>query len=305
MTSQNPSNQTTPVTSVTSAASVATEKSAAPRSSRSRTTRTPRIQGKQTFMRAIRAEWVKIRSLRSTWITSGIAVAITVLIGAGMTAGFAQQAEYASTAKNMVTAGSALGMIVVAVLGALIITGEYSSGQIRSSLAAVPHRGRLLAAKAIVASLLAFVLGAGSVLASWAISLPFMDGHAGSLTDPKYVGFIWGTGLAYVGITLMAMGLGYLMRSTAGSITVVVTLLFVIDIPLQLMSMKWDWAMKIQGLGTQVVSSAVTDPFALATTWADEGTLRYLEHWQAALVFGAWAIIPIVLGWVVFSRRDA
>ena len=267
-----------------------------------------RIQGRQTFARAVGSEWIKIRSLRSTWITSAIAIVTSVLIGAGLTIGMGKTAEYADTARYSLIAGTTLGQIVVAVLAALVITGEYSSGQIRSSLAAVPHRGRLLWAKALVISFVAFLLGSLSTLLSWAISAPFLGEHAGSLTDAHYLGFFWGSGLAYAGIALMTLGLGFLLRSTAGSLTVVTVLLFVIEIPLSLMAMKWEWAAKIIGLLPGKVAVAVTDPFQLTQTWgsqADGGATSFLEHSHAVLVFAAWALIPMLIGWIVFSRRDA
>ena len=267
-----------------------------------------RIQGRQTFARAVGSEWIKIRSLRSTWITSAIAIVTSVLIGAGLTIGMGKTAEYADTARYSLIAGTTLGQIVVAVLAALVITGEYSSGQIRSSLAAVPHRGRLLWAKALVISFVAFLLGSLSTLLSWAISAPFLGEHAGSLTDAHYLGFFWGSGLAYAGIALMTLGLGFLLRSTAGSLTVVTVLLFVIEIPLSLMAMKWEWAAKIIGLLPGKVAVAVTDPFQLTQTWgsqADGGAASFLEHSHAVLVFAAWALIPMLIGWIVFSRRDA
>lgn len=267
-----------------------------------------RVQGRQTFARAVGSEWIKIRSLRSTWITSAIAIVTSVLIGAGLTIGMGKIAEYADTARYSLIAGTTLGQIVVAVLAALMITGEYSSGQIRSSLAAVPHRGRLLWAKALVISFVAFLLGSLSTLLSWAISAPFLGEHAGSLTDAHYLGFFWGSGLAYAGIALMTLGLGFLLRSTAGSLTVVTVLLFVIEIPLSLMAMKWEWAAKIIGLLPGKVAVAVTDPFQLTQTWgsqADGGATSFLEHSHAVLVFAAWALIPMLIGWIVFSRRDA
>ena len=267
-----------------------------------------RVQGRQTFARAVGSEWIKIRSLRSTWITSAIAIVTSVLIGAGLTIGMGKTAEYADTARYSLIAGTTLGQIVVAVLAALVITGEYSSGQIRSSLAAVPHRGRLLWAKALVISFVAFLLGSLSTLLSWAISAPFLGEHAGSLTDAHYLGFFWGSGLAYAGIALMTLGLGFLLRSTAGSLTVVTVLLFVIEIPLGLMAMKWEWATKIIGLLPGRVAGAVTDPFQLTQTWgsqADGGATSFLEHSHAVLVFAAWALIPMLIGWIVFSRRDA
>ena len=97
---------------------------------------------------------------------------------------------------------------------------------------------RLLWAKALVISFVAFLLGSLSTLLSWAISAPFLGEHAGSLTDAHYLGFFWGSGLAYAGIALMTLGLGFLLRSTAGSLTVVTVLLFVIEIPLGLMAMN-------------------------------------------------------------------
>ena len=264
----------------------------------------PRIQGRQTFLRSVRAEWIKFWSLRSSWITSFITITLTVLFGAGLTAAFGRSGHYQDTAKNMITSGLTFGQVVVAVLGALIITGEYSSGQIRSSLTAIPHRGRLLLAKAVVLSVVAFLLGSVSVFLSWAISKPFIGEHAGSLTDSHYAGHIWGSGLVFAVIALMALGLGFLLRSTAGTITVIVSLLFIISTPLQIAASKWDWIYKIIGCLPSTVSSAVSDPFQNATQWGGDG-VQFLSHGQAIAVFVAWALVPLLIAWFVFSRRDA
>ena len=263
-----------------------------------------RIQGRQTILRSVRAEWIKLWTLRSTWITSFIAIALTVLFGAGLTAAFGQSERYQDIAKESITAGLNFGQIVVAVLGALIITGEYSSGQIRSSLAAVPKRGRLLLSKAVVLAVVSFILGSVSVFLSWAISKPFLGEHAGSLTDAHYTGYIWGSGLAYAVIALMTLGIGLLLRSTAGAITVVVSVLFVVTVPLQLAASKWEWINKVIGCLPSTVSSAVSDPFQNATQWGGDG-VQFLSHGQAIAVFVAWALVPLIAAWVVFSRRDA
>lgn len=264
----------------------------------------PRIQSRQTILRSVRAEWIKFWSLRSTWITSFIAIALTVLFGAGLTAASGQSEQYQDMAKDLITQGLAFGQIVVAVLGALIITGEYSSGQIRSSLAAVPKRGQLLASKAVVLAIVSFLLGSLSVFLSWAISKPFIGEHAGSLTDSHYAGYIWGSGLVFAVIALMALGLGFLLRSTAGAITVIVSLLFVVAVPLQLAANKWDWIYKIIGCLPSTVSEAVSDPFQRTTEWGGQGA-QFLTHGQAIAVFTAWALIPLIAAWFVFSRRDA
>ena len=264
----------------------------------------PRIQGRQTILRSVHAEWIKFWSLRSTWITSFITITLTVLFGAGLTAAFGRSEHYQDTAKNMITSGLTFGQVVVAVLGALIITGEYSSGQIRSSLAAVPKRGRLLLSKAVVLAVVSFILGSVSVFLSWAISKPFLGEHAGSLTDAHYAGYIWGSGLAYAVIALMTLGIGFLLRSTAGAITVIVSLLFVVAVPLQLAASKWEWINKVIGCLPSTVSSAVSDPFQNATQWGGDG-VQFLSHGQAIAVFVAWALVPLIAAWVVFSRRDA
>ena len=259
-----------------------------------------KITGRQTLLRSIAAEWLKFWTLRSTWVTSFVAVALIVLFSAGTAIGFAQSEKLHEVAKDMITFGLIFGRIVVAVLGALIITGEYASGQIRSSLAAVPRRGRLLLSKAVVLSVVAFLLGSGSVLLSWAISKPFLGEHAGSLTDWDYSAYILGSGLDCVGIALMALGIGFLLRSTAGAITVIVSLLFVADIPLQLLSRKWEWAGKLMECLPRSVAAALSD---LSINWSD--STHFLTQSQAIAIFAAWAIIPVIAAWLVFSRRDA
>ena len=263
-----------------------------------------RIQGRQTILRSARSEWIKFWTLRSTWITSFIAIALTVLFGAGLAAALGQSEEYQDRAMNLITSGLTFGQIVVAVLGALIITGEYSSGQIRSSLAAVPRRGRLLLSKAVVLSVSSFLLGSVSIFLSWAISKPFLGEHAGSLTDSHYFGHIWGSGLVFVGIALMTLGIGFLLRSTAGAITVIVSLLFVVAVPLQLAASKWEWINKVIGCLPSTVSEAVSDPFQRTTEWGAQG-VQFLSHGQAVAVFAAWALVPLIAAWFVFTRRDA
>lgn len=265
----------------------------------------PRVDGRQSFVGAVRAEWIKLRTLTSTWVTSGITVVITVMFGAGLAVNYAGSPSRVDEAKTMITMGSVLGMVVVAVLGALMITGEYASGQIRSSLMAVPRRGRLFAAKALVVSGFSFILGVLCVALSYAVSYPFMKGHAGSLTDAHYLGLFWGTGLVFAFIALMAQGVGYLTRSTAGAITVVVSVLFVVPIPFNLIAGHWKWANKVLGLLPDTLSTAVSDPFSLAHQWGQAGTAVFLQHWQAIAVFAAWAIVPLAIAAVVFTRRDA
>jgi putative integral membrane transport protein len=205
---------------------------------------------------------------------------------------------YADKAANYLTAGSSFGQIAVAVLGALLITGEYSSGQIRSSLAAVPRRGRLFAAKAVVVAIFSALLGLVTVALTYLFSLPILGDKAGSLSNPEYLGFFWGTALAFAIIGLMAMSFGYILRSTAGSISLVVVLLFVIQIPLGMASAKWSWAAYAMEILPSTSGAAAADPYNLIVT-------TKLDYDVVIAAGYAWAIIPMIIAYFVFSKRDA
>lgn len=258
-----------------------------------------RVQAKQTFFSVFRSEWSKLASLRSTWITAAIASLITIGISVLIMAQYSGMKGYADKAANYLTVGSSFGQIAVAVLGALLITGEYSSGQIRSSLAAVPRRGRLFAAKALVVAIFSALLGLVTVALTYLLSLPILGDKAGSLSNPEYLGFFWGTAMAFAIIGLMAMSFGYILRSTAGSISLVVVLLFVLLIPLGLAASKWEWVRYITDVLPSSSAAAVADPYHLL------GTITKLDHGAVIASGYAWAIIPMIIAYFVFSKRDA
>ena len=150
-----------------------------------------------------------------------------------------------------------------------------------------------------------FALGAVSILLTWALSTPLIGERATSLTNHKFLGYVWGTGLAYAGIGLMALGLGFLLRSTAGSITVVSSLLFTLNIPLSIASNFWGWAGKALYLTPSVTVSAVIDPFSVQSNWAEGSTAPWIGHSAAVAVFAAWVLVPLLAGWLAFTSRDA
>lgn len=260
---------------------------------------------RQTLVRAVRSEWIKLRTLRSTWVTAVITLFMTTGIGTLATVITSKPEYFGSDGWKMAILGASFGQIVVAVLGALVITGEYSSGQIRSSLAAVPRRSRLFWAKAMVMTVWSFSLGAVSILLTWVLSTPLIGERATSLTNHEFFGYVWGTGLAYAGIGLMALGLGFLLRSTAGAITVVSSLLFILNIPLSIASNFWSWAGKALYLTPSVTISAVIDPFSAQSGWADGTNAPWVSHSAAVVVFAAWVLVPLLVGWFAFTRRDA
>ena len=256
---------------------------------------------RQTPVRSIRSEWIKLRTLRSTWVTAVITLFMTTGIGTLATVISSKPEYFGSNSWKTAIIGTTLGQVVVAVLGALVITGEYSSGQIRSSLAAVPHRWRLFWAKSLSIALWSFLAGAFSVLLTWVISAPFMGDKAPSFGDARVWGLVWGSGLGFATISLMALGLGFLMRSTAGATTVVLTLLFVIDIPLQIAGSQWHWAEVLSRHTPLVTSPALADPFNIAQRYSEGAP----THTMAIVTFVIWAVVPLLAGWITFSKRDA
>jgi ABC-2 type transport system permease protein len=192
-----------------------------------------------TQARVVRSEWTKFRSLRSTLYTLGMAVVLMVGLAAIFSAITAVQAGGFKPGETALTTslGSALfAQLAVGVLGVLMISGEYSTGSIRSSLTAVPRRLPMLWAKLAVF--------AGAVLSTMLVAtfLSFFAGQAllgrtgmsVSLSDPAALRSIVGAALYLTVVGLTGLALGALLRNTAAAISTVVVVFFVLP-PLTLL----------------------------------------------------------------------
>lgn len=199
------------------------------------------VAGPVTLGRVARSEWTKFRSLRSTWWS--LAVTVVIAVGTGvLVSAFAAGARHPSTSPLFVAGRSQLGGVIsqlaVGVLAILFISGEYGTGMIRSSLIAVPRRLPVLWAKmgvfaaaalpvTLVSSLVAFLLGQ----AVWrAHGQP-----AVALTDPVVLRVVLGAAVCIVLTGLCALAIGTLVRSTAGALTTMVGLFFVLPMLAALM----------------------------------------------------------------------
>ena len=118
------------------------------------TTRVP--SGRYGLAQAARMEWIKLRSLRSTWWTLAVTVAGTVGIG---TAVGLNSRDASADLVNNALAGVVPGLLLAGVLGVLTMTSEYTSGTVRATLAAVPRRPLVLAAKAAVFGAVTLIVG--------------------------------------------------------------------------------------------------------------------------------------------------
>ncbi len=196
-------------------------------------------QGHYGFRSVARMEWVKLRSVRSTWWVLGIVAAgmigLAILSLATYSSHYphmsaADRASFDPTENSFV--GLAIGQLVMATFGALAITSEFSSGMIRATLAAVPNRPLLLAAKTAVAGTVA--LAAGEILAFGG----FLAGQAAvaspaphaTLGQPGVLRAVLMAGAYLCVAALIGLGLGAIIRHTAGAIGAAVGLIFVLPL---------------------------------------------------------------------------
>ena len=254
------------------------------------------------FRSAARMEWLKLRSVRSTVWTGAVFAA--GLIGLAILAlGHLHYASMSAADRatfdpvEMGFAGLAVGQLAFGVLGALVITTEFSSGMIRATLAAVPRRPLLLAAKAAVLG--AVTLAVGEVLAFGAFAageavLQSPAPHA-TLGQPGVLRAVLMAGAYPALIALMALGLGAVIRHTAGAISAVVGILFVL--PLILLPLSTSIQNSVgQFMPMLIAENSLTAVKPVAHSLAPGAGLAVLCGYAViALAAGGWAL----------ARRDA
>jgi ABC-2 type transport system permease protein len=183
--------------------------------------------GRYRFRHVARMEWVKLASLRSTWATLGITIAaaagIAVLAAAGTKTPPSQDLT------NSMMTGMLVGVLLAGVLGVLIMTSEYTSGTIRTTLAAAPRRSLVLAAKAAVFGVTTLITGqAAAFLAFFAGRTALGHGIAApALGQPGVLRTIVLSGASLALIGLLGLGLGAIIRHTAAAVAVLVGVVYV------------------------------------------------------------------------------
>ena len=189
-------------------------------------------RGHYRFRHAVRMEWIKLRSLRSTfWLLASMAAG-TVGIGVVVLAAYRSHLPLPG-AEQMVNdglAGVALGQLLVGFLGVLCVTGEFSSGMVSATVAAVPNRAMVLAAKAAVFGAVAFLAGEAVCLVTFFASQAALSGSPvprATLADQGVARTVLLSG-AYLGlIGLVGLGLGAIVRHTGAAVGVLFGILFV------------------------------------------------------------------------------
>ncbi|MEV0431329.1 ABC transporter permease [Micromonospora sp. NPDC050495] len=187
-----------------------------------------------TLADVVRSEWTKFHTMRSTrFVVVAVVVAMVGLgavISAGTARGFVRLTpeEQAAFDPTLVSLRAYFPVQwLFGVLGVLVMTVEYSTGMIRSTLAAVPRRGRLLAAKALVYGVVAAVLGQAVAFGAFLVGQPMLAGQGAptaALGDPGVIRAVCGAGLYLAAIGLLGLALGTLVRATVGAFAILVAL---------------------------------------------------------------------------------
>ncbi|MGZ0712644.1 ABC transporter permease subunit (plasmid) [Coraliomargarita sp. W4R53] len=247
-----------------------------------------------TFPRLLASEWIKLTTLRSTWWSLGIAAVLSVGISL-LIASASGDMGPGFPAVSAILMPTQFTMLVAGVLGAIAVTGEYSTGMIRSTLTAQPRRGAVLAAKAVVVAL---IMGAATVL-SYLIAIaatapilaePIDWSDAASSTIPLAFGV-----LSMISFALIGVGWGFILRSGAGAIAATVGVLFVLPIVMSIFAAAgdaWKW----------VLDLSAYLPMNAATILAAPGSTDIVP---SLLALVGWVTVLLLGGWAVLRTRDA
>ncbi|HET9895715.1 MAG TPA: ABC transporter permease subunit [Streptosporangiaceae bacterium] len=289
----------------------------------------PHPPGRAGFTGAVRSEFTKIRSVRSTYWTLFSLLVVCVGIGALFSWGQTQRflslehgsklrgtirpdqipqvvasvsAQIRSEAVAISLFGLLFGQLVIVVLGSLAITSEYSTGMIRTSLATMPRRGTVFAAKGVVFGLVALVTGlVTSFLSFFAGQAILSSQHlSAGLGQPGVLRSVIGGGLFLAVCGVLAFGIGTMLRHTAGAITAGVGLLFVLLILSNFLP-----APPSGWFGQADIDKWI--PFiAGSRVWQNQMVgVNPFSPWIGFGVFCAYAAAAVTGGLVLFLRRDA
>ncbi|WNB86471.1 ABC transporter permease subunit [Cellulomonas sp. ATA003] len=260
-----------------------------------------------TFAGVMRGEWIKLLSLRSTWWTLGVTAALMTLISLAAASSLGAMADDPVMAPalaemhgaEVISGGFQIAMLTIAVLGALFITGEYSTGMIRSTFAAVPARLPVLAAKGIALVVLTTAVTLIGAVLAYLVTMPALSEYdlVPALDDAATWRVLGGTVYFLVAAALFSLGLGTLLRSTAATVTLALTVLLVLPGLLSFISL--DWVETLVSYLPLPASSA----FIAASGTSVQGVA--LSAQEGLVTIALYAVVPLVAGAVSLRRRDA
>jgi ABC-type transport system involved in multi-copper enzyme maturation permease subunit len=262
---------------------------------------TPVPQGRVTQLRVIRSEWTKLRSVRSTRWSLLTAVLATIGIAALACAIASHhyprmspqdRADFHPLEVNL--AGVQLAQLAIGVLGVLVITAEYSTGMIRASFTAVPKRLPVLWAKAIVYALTLLALLIPAVLIAFVVGEALFSRHHINIpfSHPGVARAVFGAALYLTVVGLFGLGLGAILRNTAGGIATFAGIMFVLPPLMNVLPSSWNHA------------ASPYLPLSAGEAILSITPGNNLSPWVGFALFCGYAAAALAVAAVLLVRRD-
>ncbi|MCX5601434.1 MULTISPECIES: ABC transporter permease [Streptomyces phaeochromogenes group] len=250
----------------------------------------------------VRSEWTKIRSVASTVWTLSLAAVVTVALGVLISLLSKNEFDDLSTKDRLSFdptfisfAGMSLGQLAMIVFGVLVVSNEYSTGMIRTSLAAVPQRGTFLFSKIAVATGLAFVVALATSFVAFFLGQAMLGSHRASIGDPGVLRAVIGGGLYMTLIALFSMGVATMLRSPMLSLGILMPFFFLISAILG----NVDATKKF---GQYLPDQAGSKIMQVVTPIDDD--VPY-GPWGGLGIMVLWVLVAVVGGYVLLKKRDA
>ncbi|MFF3497160.1 ABC transporter permease subunit [Streptomyces sp. NPDC002795] len=250
----------------------------------------------------LRSEWTKIKSVNSTAFTLGLAVLVSVGLGMLISAFTGNEFDKMSTGDKLTFdptfisfSGLTLGQLAMLVFGVLVVASEYSTGMIRTSLAAVPQRGTFLFSKILVAALLALVVALIISFASFFLGQLMLGDHGTDLGAPNVLRAVFGAAVYMTLMTMFSMGVAAMLRSPMLSLGILMPFFFLVSPILGSVSATKKVAQYFPDQAGLKVMQVVDPP-------SDDSPYG---PWGGLAILLVWVAVALIIGYVLLKKRDA
>ncbi|MCX7522200.1 ABC transporter permease [Microbacterium sp. STN6] len=266
------------------------------------------------FSGLVRSEWIKLRSVRSTMWCYGLIILLTIGFGLLYSATVSESSDISvETQNSLAVQGMTLSVnftqLIAAVLGVLVISGEYGTGMIRSTFTAAPGRLSAYFAKALVLAVTTFVVSVVSIAVTALVTAPILSGKGidAQLGESSVLLPLLGGAVYLTLIAVLAFTFGAIVRNSAGGIASVLGLVLVVPVVLQIFGAltRADW---ITNLAAFTPSNAGGKIFAYVPDAAQQAQppagIVSLNATEGLLVLIAWVVVFGIVGALLTKRRD-